>query len=268
MTIHSSCPFYWIFVGGLHHNCHWSLAVYVVWTDFVPRITFCFARKSSRMNVWLSSKIFGLVVCRIRYASGCDCRKTWLGKVDFLRILNSCLLRLAPYPLMITNNFRRETRMRGLFLSHLIFCKPERLQVKIRRKWLYTGFGKVFEPRFVSGPSILIIVEVWAVVLRTFVCFLAWLCLEKLWMVLLFFPTVWKGAIVHIQTSLIVGKNLILCRPRFAHPVWVRVHLWFSAIVLPVMCIDASLSVMIWIFVTVRTPHCLEMKQVKVHVDV
>jgi hypothetical protein len=34
------------------------------------------------------------------------------------------------------------------------------------------------------------------------------------------------------------------------------------------MRIDASLSVMIWIFVTVRTPHCLEMKQVKVHVDV
>ena len=95
---------------------------------------------------------------------------------------------------------------------------------------------------------------------------LAFLLLQEVWVIFLLFPTMGKWTLVHIWAALLVRCYEVPCLPVRAHLITVLKDWGFTSVVLPIVGIYTDFSVVI-IF-PVRAPHSLEMKHVKVHVNV
>ena len=89
---------------------------------------------------------------------------------------------------------------------------------------------------------------------------------EILRMILKFLPTVATFAIKAILTCVTVVNYLILSIPLGALMILIGVEVWLSAVVLPVVSIDALLAIMILFLVW--TPLSFEMKRIEVVVPV
>jgi hypothetical protein len=92
----------------------------------------------------------------------------------------------------------------------------------------------------------------------------ALLNLEIIRMEFLFLPSVAERAFVFKLATVFIWCNEVFRVPIGAHFLLVLEYRRFSPIVLPVMGIYAYVPLMV-IF-SIRTPHCLKMKDVKVHV--
>jgi len=87
---------------------------------------------------------------------------------------------------------------------------------------------------------------------------------EEVRMKFLLFPAVAALTSVLEVTPIFIGGDKIFSVPMLAHLFGVCEYSWFSSIVLPVMCVDTHIPLMI-VF-SVRAPHCFEMENVEVHV--
>jgi len=89
--------------------------------------------------------------------------------------------------------------------------------------------------------------------------------LKEIRMVLLLFPAVRIFALVLHRAAFTVRSYYSISVPRRAHLGRVAVKRGFTAVILPIVRVDTSLSIVV-IF-SVRTPNSLEVKQIKIHVN-
>ncbi len=87
---------------------------------------------------------------------------------------------------------------------------------------------------------------------------------KVVWMKFLLLPSMTIRTFVFIVTAIFIRGYEAFCVPILAHILLVIKNVRLSSVILPIMCIDANISFMI-IF-SIRTPYCLKMKQVKIHV--
>ena len=109
------------------------------------------------------------------------------------------------------------------------------------------------------------LVQPWTMLVFAVYCH-ALMSFEILRMIFKFFPTVATFAIKAILTCVTVVNYLILSIPLGALMILIRVEVWLSAVVLPVVSIDALLAIMVLFLVW--TPLSFEMKRIKVVVPV
>ena len=83
-------------------------------------------------------------------------------------------------------------------------------------------------------------------------------------MVLLFLPAVAAAATVLQFATILVCLGVFLCLPVLALVFIVLVDMWLSSEVLPVVCVNAYVTLMF--LVTKWTPHSLEMKHIEIRV--
>jgi hypothetical protein len=88
--------------------------------------------------------------------------------------------------------------------------------------------------------------------------------LEEFRMKFLLFPSVRESAFVFKLATIFVRCDKVFCMPILAHFLRVGKETRFSSIVLPVVSVDTDISFMV-IF-SVRTPNCLKMKDIEIHV--
>ena len=83
-------------------------------------------------------------------------------------------------------------------------------------------------------------------------------------MIFLFFPTMALLASILIWTSVLVIVNELSRAPIQTLVFRVYIKLWFSPKILPVMCKNTLIPLMI--ILIIGTPHCFEMKHVEIRV--
>jgi hypothetical protein len=83
-------------------------------------------------------------------------------------------------------------------------------------------------------------------------------------MVLLFFPAVAVAATVLQFAAILVRLGVFFCLPVLALVFIVLVNMWLPSEVLPVVCVNAYVTLML--LVTKWTPHSLEMKHIEIRI--
>lgn len=106
--------------------------------------------------------------------------------------------------------------------------------------------------------------KVWAMRLVTLILMSALSFLEVIWMIFLLFPTMRELAVVVVWAPVCVGSYEVTTRPVFAHIGAIAKDLRLASKVLPIMCINTKLPIVIIFFI--RTPNSLKVKDIKVHV--
>lgn len=167
--------------------------------------------------------------------------------------------------LLVADDLSRKTTKTCLLVCHLVLLVAESWDVKVRAEWINSSFWEKMEPACQGCSFIILCMIIGAVDLLTSRTMFALFSLKKFRVVLLLFPSMRITTLILLRTSIGVWGDDFVGLPILTHFVWVAVKWRLPPIILPVMSINASLTVMV-IF-PVWTPHCFEMKQIKIHID-
>jgi len=132
-------------------------------------------------------------------------------------------------------------------------------------KRLLPTLGEQLEPVRFPRATILRTVKVRAVRFAALLAVLALFELEEVGVEFLLLPPMRVGAHVLEGAAFGVGGYEIVSLPGGAHLMLVREDGGLPTVVLPVMCIETDLPIMV--IIAVGAPHCLEVVHVKVHVN-
>jgi hypothetical protein len=88
--------------------------------------------------------------------------------------------------------------------------------------------------------------------------------LKIIWMEFLFFPSMAECAFIFQMTTIVVRCNEGFCLPILTDFLLIGEKIRFPSIILPIVSIDANVSLMV-VF-TIRTPNSLEMEYIEVHI--
>ena len=138
---------------------------------------------------------------------------------------------------------------------------PKIWEVVVRWESYCARFRKHFEELLYRLPPVLVIVKIGAVRFATLAMF-AWVKFIAFRMIFLFLPPVAVRASILIRAAILVVVDDILRAPIPALLLHVQIYLGFSSEVLPVVCKNTLVSLMVSF--VIRAPDCLEVKNVKV----
>ena len=163
-------------------------------------------------------------------------------------------------------DIRRSLRKASLFdTAHvvLILCLlPKIREVVVRWESYCARFRKYFEELLYGLPPVLVIVKIGAVRLATLLAMFAMVKFIAFRMIFLLLPPVAVGTSILIRAAILVVVDDILRAPIPALLLHVQIYLGFSSEVLPVVCKNTLVSLMVSF--VIRAPDCLEVKNVKV----
>lgn len=180
--------------------------------------------------------------------------------IEIALIILILILRLEM--LTIAIKFCYHSRKGCLFVNNTNIL--ELIDIVISWKAYCPCFRKVFEPlrQLVFHVTFIVIVRT----MRFFTLFVmvTRLSFKIVRMKLLFFPAMTVLASILLLAAIFVRRNEFLGRPIWAHLFAVSKNLRFSSVVLPIVCIDTNIPLMV-IFL-VRAPYCFKMKKVEIHI--
>ena len=127
-----------------------------------------------------------------------------------------------------------------------------------------SSLWKVFKKLWKASSSVIWVMRVGTMGLSALFIMRALFHLEELWMVLLLLPTMTEWTKILILAPSSIRYDYLLCLPISTYLFRICKQLGFSSIVLPIVCVNAYIPLMV--LLSVRTPDRLEMEQVKVHV--
>jgi len=139
---------------------------------------------------------------------------------------------------------------------------PKIWEVVVRWESYYARFREHFEELLDGLPPVLVIVKIGTVRLNTLLSVFARVKFIALRMIFLFLPPVTVGASILVGAAVLVVVDMILRAPIPALLLRVQIYLGFSSEVLPVVCKNTLVSLVVGFIV--RAPDCLEVENVKV----
>lgn len=141
---------------------------------------------------------------------------------------------------------------------------PQLRYIEVCRERNGSGFREELKPLWKWVSSVSFCVEIWAVGFFTSFTMETLLYLKVIRMKLLFLPSMTKLTLILECAAILIRCNEVLGMPFLTHILRVTEDRRLPSVVLPVVCVYAYVTLMV-VF-SVRTPNCLEMEYVEVHI--
>ena len=165
---------------------------------------------------------------------------------------------------LIAYDFSRQSRERSLFPSHDVHFSTILIKVEISMERVSPTLREIMKHFCSKYTFVFLTMIIRTVTLRALQTSLTLFKFEEIRMVLLLLPSMRLLTSILLRTSISVRANKMISLPVITHSCRISKYLWLASIILPVMRVNAHLSVMI--IISVWTPDGFEVIKVEVHI--